>query len=159
MSRRKVMWSVLLLVLLGFSAISFAADSASHTVTIVVPEIDKIWADAGGTLQLDWLPIEEVDDNMVAYPHTLLQVCLMYVTNASDRKITAEASIPFAGLSLSVKGPGMGYCEELGAGSVTVVDSCIPGSVQTVTLTYDGKADITVPAGDHDVTVTYTITD
>ncbi len=68
MSRRKVMWSVLLLVLLGFSAISFAADSASHTVTIVVPEIDKIWADAGGTLQLDWLPIEEVDDNMVAYP-------------------------------------------------------------------------------------------
>jgi hypothetical protein len=55
-------------------------------------------------------------------------------------------------LSLSVNG------EDLTGGAVILVQSCEAGSVQKVELTYDGKADIVVPAGNHEVLVTYTIT-
>ncbi len=151
MSRRKVMFAVLLVVFMGLSAISYASDEASHTVTIAVPEVDKIWVDGGGTLQLQWETFE-IDGDKIAYPNALLDALLKYVTNASDRKITAEASGLIEGLSLSVNG------EDLTGGAVILVQSCEAGSVQKVELTYDGKADIVVPAGNHEVLVTYTIT-
>lgn len=152
MSRRKVMFSVLLVVFMGLSAISYASDEASHTVTIAVPEVDKIWVDGGGTLELYWEPFDIDEENKISYPNALLDALLKYVTNASDRKITAEASGLIEGLSLSVNG------EDLTGGAVILVQSCEAGSVQKVELTYDGKADIVVPAGNHEVLVTYTIT-
>ncbi|NLH87857.1 MAG: hypothetical protein GX460_06640 [Firmicutes bacterium] len=152
MSRRKVMFAVLLVVFMGLSAISYASDEASHTVTIAVPEVDKIWVDGGGTLELYWEPFDIDEENKIAYPNALLDALLKYVTNASDRKITAEASGLIEGLSLSVNG------EDLTGGAVILVQSCEAGSVQKVELTYDGKADIVVPAGNHEVLVTYTIT-
>ncbi len=152
MSRRKVVWSVLLVVFLGLSAIAYAEDSASHTVEIHVPEVDKIWVDEVGILRLEWDSFEIDDDNMIANPVALAESLLMYVTNASDRKITAEASGLIEGLSLSVNG------EDLTCGAMTIVSACVPGAVDKMVLLYDGKADITVPAGNHEVVVTYTIT-
>jgi len=159
MSRGKVLGFVLLVALLGFSAISYAADNATHKVTVNVPEQVCIMVGSEVSVALNYTTFDTSTTPWSILATGSAGSSLQYYTNVAGKKITVTggtSDIP-TGMKLTV-GDGTTTVSALDTSGLTLVTSCIVCAETALTLTYSAEADSTVPKGSYSVDVTYTIT-
>lgn len=157
MSRGRVLGLVLLVVLLGFSAVSYAekSNSDNHTITLKVDPYAYVDVDSDVTITVSFIESEWTITGAGSDSSSALK----YATNVEDgKKITISADKPTGwpgGLELTVNG------EDVFSPSNPLVVTCTAFATQTVMLGYLAWADMTVPpsVAGYSVTVRYTMVD
>lgn len=151
MSKRSVLMFSLLVALLAFSAVSYAAVSDSHEVTIKVQEVNQIELVAGADFAMNFT--WDSDDWTLVAPEAVKDT-LKYATNVAGQKITVglDADLPDC-LTLKVNGTV--------ALSATACDLINPVTLtagfQTFDLEYTASCDLRVAPDSYVRTVTYTL--
>ena len=164
MFRKPAVAVVILLAILAVPAAARAQSppSDSHSVTIKVPEVDEIAIFAPTEAVEIRLAISTSDGMGFWETEANKEMELRWATNSHSRKITVQAGIPGNASGMKLWLRKFGVWMPLGNSLQTLVPAAGSqngnGQPQSLSLKYKAWADLTVPPGDHSVTVTYTLT-
>ena len=139
---------------------SFAADAASHQVTVAVGAISQVSVTGGDVaLVID----QYIGENMQSMPNT--DAGLVWETNAEDRKITASKNLEDPAYELTVEAASISGTSDASPAGQVAVDAQAQDLVDNIdkgegasTLVYRASADSAAGSQSETQILTYTIT-